>query len=75
VLLRCEGVSCPVEGVAAVVDGTTRLRWIMHCAEVLPLGGAHLGTGCGRAWWVIVEESNQDGVDLLYEEAAQFVEP
>ena len=45
----------------------------MYGAEVLPFGSAHLGTRQGRAWWVVGEEGGNDGVDLLYEEAAEFV--
>lgn len=60
---------------AAVVNSATGFGWVVNRAEVLPLGGAHFWA-CGRGTWrVIREQCNDDRVDFLREEAAQFVEP
>ena len=47
----------------------------MDGAEELPLAGAHFGAGSCRAWWIIEEEANDQVVALVYEKAAEFVEP
>ena len=60
---------------AAVVDGAAGLRWVMYGAKVLPFGCAHFRTRDGGAWWSIREEGDNDGVDLLSEKPAQFIEP
>lgn len=60
---------------AAIVDSAAGLRWIMYGAEVLPLGCAHFRARDRGAWRSIGEEGDNDGVDLLSEKPAQFVEP
>lgn len=70
---RGEGIGGPVEGVAAVVDCATRFGRVVYRAQVLPLGSAHLWTGQGRTRWVVCEEGGDDGVDFLYEEAAELI--
>lgn len=47
----------------------------MDSAEILPFGGPHLRTCGGGAWRVVREEGDDDGVDLLREEAAELVQP
>lgn len=59
----------------AVIDGAARLRWIVYRAQILPFACPHLVAGQAGAWRVIGEQSIDDVVDLLTEEAAEFVEP
>jgi hypothetical protein len=61
--------------VAAVVDGRTTLRRIVHSAEILPLGSAHFETGGGTAGRVVGEEVDDYGVRFLDQEAGEFIEP
>jgi hypothetical protein len=45
----------------------------MHSTQVLPFRCTHLGASDGGAWRVVGEQPHNDGVDLLYEEAAKLV--
>lgn len=63
-LLVGDDVGGPVERVAAVVYGTAALGLIVHGAEELPLGGAHLGTCAGAAGGRVEEEADDEGVAL-----------
>ena len=60
---------------AAIVDSAAGLWWVVHRTEILPLRGAHfraVGRGAGR---VVAKEADDQEVCLLYEEAAELVEP
>ena len=70
-----DDVGGPVQGVAAVVDGAAALGRVVHGAEELPLGGAHLGAGGGAAGRGVEEEADDEAVALLDEEAAELVQP
>lgn len=74
-LLVRDHVGGPIERVAAVVDGAAALGLLVHGAQELPLGGAHLGTGVGATRGGVEEEADDEGVALRDEEAAELVEP
>lgn len=74
-LLVRDHVGGPVEGMAAVVNGTAALRLLVHSAEKLPFRRAHLGTCAGAAWRRVEEEANNERVALRDEEAAKLVQP
>lgn len=59
----------------AVIDSAAALGRLVNGAEELPLAGAHLGAGSGRAWWIVEEEANDQIIALVNEETAEFVEP
>ena len=59
----------------AVVNGAAGLGWVVDGAEILPLGGLHLGTRLRRAGRTLGEKGNDQIVDFHREETAQFVEP
>ena len=68
--LRGKNIRGPVEGVTAVVDGTTGLRWIMYSAKILPLGSPHLRACLCRAWRRIGEKGYNEAVCFHNKEAA-----
>lgn len=72
-LLVRDDVGSPIERVAAVVDGAAALGLLMNGAEELPLGGAHLGASTRAAGWRIEEETDDEGVALRDEEAAELI--
>lgn len=47
----------------------------MNGAQILPLTRAHLRTRRRTAWWIIREQIDDDGVGLLYQEAAKLIQP
>lgn len=60
----------------AVVNRGAGLRGIVHGAEVLPFASAHLWTGrCGARFGGVTEQTDNDSICLLNEEAAELVEP
>ncbi len=75
ILLRSKDIGGPVQSMAAVIDGAARLGWIMHCAEVLPFRGTHLGACCGRTRWSFTKEGNDQVIDLNHQQAANLVQP
>ena len=60
---------------AAIVDGGAGLGRVVDGAKVLPFGGSHFVACCRRACWVVGEEGDDDGVGLLYQKAAELVQP
>lgn len=60
---------------AAIVDGGAGLGRVVDGAKVLPFGGSHFVACCRRASWVVGEESDDYGVGLLYQKAAELVQP
>lgn len=60
---------------AAVVYRATWLWRIVDRAKILPLRGTHLVAGLSVAWGIGSEERNDNRVDILTEEAAQFIQP
>lgn len=68
-------IGCPVEGVAAVVNGATALGLFVNGTKELPLGGAHLGACTGAARRGVEEEADDKGVALGDEEAAELIKP
>lgn len=60
---------------AAVINSTTALWRFVYRAEELPLTGSHFGACCGRTWGIVEQESDNEIVALVYEEAAEFVKP
>jgi hypothetical protein len=65
----------PVQRVAAVIDSAAALGLVVHRAQKLPLGCAHLGARRLRAGWCIEEETDDQAVTLRDEEAAELVKP
>jgi len=63
-LLVGHDVGSPVQCMAAVVNGATALRLLMHSTEKLPFGSAHLGARVRTAWRGVEEEPNDQGVAL-----------
>jgi hypothetical protein len=59
----------------AVVNGTARLRRIVHRAEVLPFAGPHFRTSACRTGRCLGEEGNNEIVGLHGQEAAKFIQP
>lgn len=74
-LLVRDNVGCPVQRVAAVVDGAAALGLLVNGAQELPLGRAHLGTGRGAARGRVEQEAHDEGVASGDEESAELVEP
>ena len=60
---------------AAVVDRTTGLWWLVNCTQVLPLGGAHFGACRSGAWRIFPEEEDSDYIGFHDQEAAKLVKP
>lgn len=70
-----DDVGGPVERVAAVVDGAAALGLVVHGAQELPLGRAHLRAGGGRAGRHVKQEPHDQAVALRDQEPAELVEP
>lgn len=68
-----QNVGRPIEGVAAVVNGAARLRWVVDSTQVLPFGSAHLRAGLGGTGGFVGEERNKDEIDFLAQEPTQLV--
>lgn len=73
--LARENIRSPVEGVAAIVNSTTALGWIVNRAKILPLRRTHFRTSLCRAWRGFAEQAYDKLVGFLNEESAKFVEP
>ena len=73
--LARENIRSPVESVAAIVNGTTALRWIVNGTEILPLRRTHFRAGLCRAWRSFAEQAYDKFIGFLNEESAEFVEP
>ena len=65
VFLRGEDAAGPVKRVTAVINGAAGFWWVVHGAEVLPFGGAHLGASLSGAWWGFGEEGDYEVVGAL----------
>lgn len=74
-LLVGHDVGCPVERVAAVVDGAAALGLLMDRAKKLPLGSSHLGTRLRTARRGVEEEPYDELVAFGDEESTKLVEP
>ena len=74
-LLVGHDVGSPIQCMAAVVNGATALRLLMHSTKKLPFRSAHLRARVRTAWRGVEEETNDQGVALRDEEAAEFIEP
>ena len=60
---------------AAVVNRSARLWRVVHSTQVLPFRRAHFGAGLCAAGGRGGKEGDEEGVGLLDEGTAQFVEP
>ncbi len=60
---------------AAIIYRAAGFWRVVHGAQILPFGGAHLGTRRGGTRREVGEEGSDDAVRFLTQEAAELVEP